>query len=95
MSTLHSYFFRAYEGKMSSVGLNFECRCRANFGLNVACRMKKWANVACRNKAFMGPNKTTCDGTYLSTTKLGDNVLGSVCPSVCLFISLRWLSVCL
>ncbi len=35
------YFFRAFEGKMSSVGLNFECRCRANFGLNVACRMKK------------------------------------------------------
>ncbi len=48
-------FFRPFEGKMSSVGLNFECRCRANFGLNVACQMKKWANVACRNKAFMGP----------------------------------------
>ena len=48
-------FFRDFEGKMSSVELNFECRCQANFGLNVACRMKKWANVACRNKAFMGP----------------------------------------
>ncbi len=48
-------FFRAFESKMSSVGLNFECRCRVNFGLNVACRMKKLANVACRNKAFMGP----------------------------------------
>ena len=40
---------------LSSVWLNFECWCQANFGLNVTCRMKKWANVVCRNKAFMGP----------------------------------------
>ncbi len=61
MSTLHSVaYFMAFKGKMASVGLNFECRCPANFGLNVACRMKKWANVACRNKAFMGPILNTC-----------------------------------
>ncbi len=48
-------FFKAFHSKTSGVGLNFECRCQANFCLNVACRTKKWANVACRNKAFMGP----------------------------------------
>ena len=52
-------FFKAFHSKMSSVGLNFECRCQANFCLNVACRMKKWANVTCRNKAFMGPITTS------------------------------------
>ena len=52
-----SSVYRAFECKMSSVGLNFECRCPANLGLNVVCQMKKWANVACRNKAFIGPIK--------------------------------------
>ena len=63
-------YFRAFEGKMSSVGLNFECRCRANFGLNVACRMKKWANVTCRNKAFMDPfteREVLCPPTHKFT----------------------------
>ncbi len=49
-------WLKAFDSKMSSVGLNFECWCQAKFCLNIVCRMKKWANVACRNKAFMGPN---------------------------------------
>ena len=80
MSTEHSValwlIFKIFHSKMSSVRLNFECRCQANFCLNVACRMKKWANVACRNKAFMGPNnglatkllKETCKRVLIFAT---------------------------
>ncbi len=47
--------------RVSSVELVYcECWCPANFGLNVAYCMKKWANVACRNKAFMFPIKEEC-----------------------------------
>ncbi len=37
--------FKAFDGRVSDVKLNFDCRCQANFGLIVACRVKKWANV--------------------------------------------------
>ena len=43
-------FCRAFESKMSSVRLNFECQ------------MKKCANFVCRNKAFMGPKYESCHG---------------------------------
>ena len=39
--------FQTFEGRVLSVKLNFECRCQANFGPNVACRMKKNGLMSC------------------------------------------------
>ncbi len=47
--------FLSFGRWVSSVGVNFECRCRAFFSLNVGCRMKNFGNVGCRNNPFHGP----------------------------------------
>ena len=47
--------FTSFGRWVSSVGVNFECRCQAFFGLNVGCRMKIFGNVGCRNNPFHEP----------------------------------------
>ena len=49
------FIFPSFGMWMSSVGVNFECRCRAFFCLNVGCRVKNFGNVGCRNNPFHGP----------------------------------------
>ncbi len=47
--------FLAFWYRVSSVRLNFECRCRPNFTLSAQCRVKNLVNVLCRNNPFHGP----------------------------------------
>ncbi len=59
VSTWYNYYifciFPSCARWVSSVGVNFECRCRACFCLNVGCQMKNFGNVGCQNNPFHGP----------------------------------------